>query len=288
MLDPGLDRRAGRAERPGRLFSGGRSAGSSPPFTGSRSRRRSTIPISRRKPWPASTGPGDDQAELYDFSFAEANLKPRGPKAGDLAVMALVGPTRSRALSESRIRPSGDFADLAAGNGAGLGVISRRTGRRPAGAGTQAREAAGARGRADLQETDRGPGRPGRRCGQRSLRPRPAQIALKMILNAHSTAVMAKLGKVVGNTMTNVSPSNLKLVGRATYLIQLHVNDTLARPGWVGTYGTRKPDLLRRGERGPLRRHRLPEGAARRTSGRRPKCRSRSSASWSRCGRSGP
>jgi len=50
------------------------------------------------------------------------------------------------------------------------------------------------------------------------------QILLKILLNAHSTAVMAGLGKVVGNTMTNVSPSNLKLIGRATHLIQSHVN----------------------------------------------------------------
>jgi N-acetylmuramic acid 6-phosphate etherase len=50
------------------------------------------------------------------------------------------------------------------------------------------------------------------------------QVALKMLLNAHSTALMTKLGRVVGNTMTNVKPSNLKLIGRATYLIQLHVN----------------------------------------------------------------
>jgi len=67
-----------------------------------------------------------------------------------------------------------------------------------------------------------------------------------MLLNAHSTAVMAKLGKVVGNTMTNVSPSNLKLIGRATYLIQSHVNDVLGRPGWVKAYGARAP--IRYGE----------------------------------------
>ena len=69
------------------------------------------------------------------------------------------------------------------------------------------------------------------------------QVALKMLLNAHSTAVMAKLGKVVGNTMTNVSPSNLKLVGRATYLTQLHVNDVLARPEWKKRHGERAPLL---------------------------------------------
>jgi hypothetical protein len=67
------------------------------------------------------------------------------------------------------------------------------------------------------------------------------QIAAKMLLNAHSTAVMAKLGKVVGNTMTNVSPSNLKLVGRATYLIQSHVNDILGLADWVKANGGREP-----------------------------------------------
>jgi N-acetylmuramic acid 6-phosphate etherase len=59
------------------------------------------------------------------------------------------------------------------------------------------------------------------------------QVALKMLLNAHSTATMAILGRLVGNTMTNVSPSNLKLIGRATFLVQSHVNDTIARAKWV-------------------------------------------------------
>jgi N-acetylmuramic acid 6-phosphate etherase len=68
-----------------------------------------------------------------------------------------------------------------------------------------------------------------------------AQMAMKMVLNAHSTAVMAKLGKVIGNTMTNVSPSNLKLIGRATYLIQLHVNDLLGKTEWVRLFGSRRP-----------------------------------------------
>ncbi|MCU0244858.1 MAG: hypothetical protein MUE80_09120, partial [Acidobacteria bacterium] len=67
------------------------------------------------------------------------------------------------------------------------------------------------------------------------------QMAAKMLLNAHSTAVMAKLGKVVGNTMTNVSPSNLKLVGRATFLVQSHVNDALGTAAWVKAHGRRAP-----------------------------------------------
>jgi hypothetical protein len=41
--------------------------------------------------------------------------------------------------------------------------------------------------------------------------------------------------------MTNVSPSNLKLIGRATYLIQSHVNDVLGRPEWVAAHGAHPP-----------------------------------------------
>ena len=63
------------------------------------------------------------------------------------------------------------------------------------------------------------------------------QVALKMVLNAHSTAVMAKLGRVVGNTMVFVSPSNLKLIGRATELIRNHVNDVLGKTEWRARFG---------------------------------------------------
>lgn len=52
-------------------------------------------------------------------------------------------------------------------------------------------------------------------------------LSLKMLLNAHSSTVMAKLGRVIGNAMINVSPGNLKLIGRATYLIQTHVNQNM-------------------------------------------------------------
>jgi hypothetical protein len=67
------------------------------------------------------------------------------------------------------------------------------------------------------------------------------QIALKMLLNAHSTGIMAALGRVIGNTMTNVSPSNLKLIGRATFLILSHVNDVIAQPQWMAERGAREP-----------------------------------------------
>ena len=56
------------------------------------------------------------------------------------------------------------------------------------------------------------------------------QVALKLLLNAHSTAVMALRGRLMGNTMVFVQPSNLKLIGRATFLVQSHVNDLTGPP----------------------------------------------------------
>ncbi|GEM_PF-2867863 len=66
-------------------------------------------------------------------------------------------------------------------------------------------------------------------------------LALKMLLNAHSTAVMARLGRTVGNTMTAVQPGNLKLIGRATYLIQSHVNAVLDGQRWRARHGNTAP-----------------------------------------------
>lgn len=47
------------------------------------------------------------------------------------------------------------------------------------------------------------------------LSPLFRQLLLKVVLNAHSSAVMAKCGLCYGNVMTNLSPSNIKLVARA-------------------------------------------------------------------------
>ncbi|MFA5859602.1 MAG: hypothetical protein WC955_11135 [Elusimicrobiota bacterium] len=44
-------------------------------------------------------------------------------------------------------------------------------------------------------------------------------IVLKMLLNSLSTLVMVRLGRVMGNYMTYVSPSNKKLIDRATRLV---------------------------------------------------------------------
>jgi len=42
---------------------------------------------------------------------------------------------------------------------------------------------------------------------------------------------------VVGKKMTTVSRTNLKLIGRATYLIMTHVTDSLARRDWAAAHG---------------------------------------------------
>ena len=46
-----------------------------------------------------------------------------------------------------------------------------------------------------------------------------AHLALKMALNALSTATMARMGRVKGNSMVYVSPSNKKLIDRGTRLV---------------------------------------------------------------------
>lgn len=142
---------------------------------------------------------GDEQERHYDFSFSSGNAQRRGPGQGDLGVLVLFDDEDEAA-----------FLELCHARGATAAVV--RVGRRPAGAGDLSVGVALGDGDDPLQ-----------------LR---RHMALKMLLNAHSTVVMAKLGRIVGNTMTNVSPSNLKLIGRATFLIQSHVNDVLAQAAW--------------------------------------------------------
>ncbi|WP_225410769.1 hypothetical protein [Stigmatella hybrida] len=166
---------------------------------------------------------GNEQQNLYDFSFSGANVQRVGPKANDLGVMIALE-TEAALLADA----SSDyerFATLFQERGAKLGLVLVSGGPTPDWRGS----ASGApfvhlriAKMADPFGVDQ-------------------QIALKILLNAHSTAIMGRLGKIVGNTMTNVSPTNLKLIGRATYLIQLHVNDMLMNGGWKKLHGEREP-----------------------------------------------
>jgi len=168
---------------------------------------------------------GDDQQFLYDFSFSEENVRKWGPQKDDLGVMILVGPeAESLKRTDSSFR---NFSDLCQKSGSRLGlvVVGGEPGIKMAGLLPGASDPfvsldiSAANDPFDLRR----------------------QVGLKMLLNAHSTALMTRLGRVIGNTMTNVSPSNLKLIGRATYLIQSHVNDILSRPDWVRRNGRREP-----------------------------------------------
>ena len=175
---------------------------------------------------------GDDQQFLYDFSFADFNLKNREPTQGDLGVAVFISPEEAElGKKNSDFRK---FIDLFSKKGARVAVIlitdksSKKISRL-----IRKIPDFGAEGKNSFIVVNIGTTNDPLGINQR--------IALKILLNAHSTGVMARLGKVIGNTMTNVSPSNLKLIGRATYLIQSHVNDVLRHPQWVRLYGIRRP-----------------------------------------------
>ena len=174
---------------------------------------------------------GKDQEKLYDFSFSQKNISTRGPKAGDLGVLVCIDEE-----IEKLADPKSSFSiliDLSNETNAQVALIL-----------------AGEKKTQEVKDIiNRLPG------GQNlviivnitiSSTDDPMNLkkhtALKILLNTHSTAVMARLGRVVGNTMTNVYPSNLKLIGRATYLILSHVNDTVSQAEWIKSYG--KTDLI--------------------------------------------
>ena len=175
---------------------------------------------------------GNDQQFLYDFSFADFNLKNREPSPGDLGVAVFISPEEGELVKKnSDFRK---FIDLFSKKGASVAVIlitdkpSRKISKL-----IRKIPDFGAEGKSSLIVVNIE-----RKNDPLGINQR---IALKILLNAHSTGVMARLGKVIGNTMTNVSPSNLKLIGRATYLVQSHVNDALSHPQWVKLYGIRRP-----------------------------------------------
>jgi N-acetylmuramic acid 6-phosphate (MurNAc-6-P) etherase len=192
-------------------------------------------PYLRRAALESLTKAGNDQQDLYDFSFSEWNTTSRGPKTGDLGVLVCLTPEEPElGRRDSYFRRFLDSLAAAGASAAVLLVTDMGRGE-IAGIEESLRNAAGGRADRLLLVPVQVPAA-GDPFGIRQ------QIAAKMLLNAHSTAVMAKLGKVIGNTMTNVSPSNLKLIGRATFLILSHVNDRLGRPEWTEAYG-RQPSL---------------------------------------------
>jgi N-acetylmuramic acid 6-phosphate (MurNAc-6-P) etherase len=171
---------------------------------------------------------GNDQEYSYDFSFSGANVAIKGPQPGDLCVAVLLDDELEELLT-----PGSAFHDFVSL------VHERRTRLAILVVGDMSLSDAAARVAGLLRKDDVVVGVVIRE-GDDPLAVR-RQIGLKMLLNAHSTGIMASLGRVIGNTMTSVSPSNLKLIGRATYLIMTHVNDILRQPEWIAAHGSMEP-----------------------------------------------
>jgi hypothetical protein len=162
---------------------------------------------------------GNDQQYVYDLSFSDSNVVRWGPEPGDIGVIVCVDDERFEVDDPSC--SFGRFASLVKSKGGKVAVISVTDSGRSGGEHSF---------RGDAEVSVIIPAFPDP-IGLRR------QMALKMLLNAHSTAMMAKLGRVTGNTMTNVNPSNLKLIGRATFLVMSYVNDIIARNEWKDRYG---------------------------------------------------
>ncbi|MEP6906490.1 MAG: hypothetical protein ABI858_00695 [Pseudoxanthomonas sp.] len=178
-------------------------------------------PYLRRSALSSLALAGDEQQRLYDLSFSPGNLARSGPQPGDLGAMILLG-DETPAIGE-------DWLKAFAQHNASLFAV--HVSERPL-----ARKANDALRAVSPQSQLIEVG-----LSQGDALELNRMIALKMLLNAHSTGVMAKLGRVVGNTMTAVQPGNLKLIGRATYLIQSHVNTVLASEALRNSYAPHAP-----------------------------------------------
>ncbi len=173
---------------------------------------------------------GENQKLLYDFSLASFNLTNRGPRTGDLGISVLID--REDADLTQRNSYLLRFLSLFSGNNKNSAILF-------------------VHGQIENNIQERVENLP---ASEKITRDALVtvfidstndplavnqQIALKILLNTLSTAVMADLGRVVGNTLTHIRPSNLKFIGRATHLIQDHVNDTLNHPQWIRSHGIR-------------------------------------------------
>jgi N-acetylmuramic acid 6-phosphate etherase len=175
---------------------------------------------------------GHDFQSLYDLSFDEFNLQNRGPQEGDIGVFVGTGSEALQLKDKKSIFVK--FLTLFLNNEARtslllatdkpekkiMKIIRKIPGFDPEGKDVLVMIPISSRNDP---------------LGVNQL------IALKIVLNAHSAAVMARMGKVIGNTTADISLHDLKNIDRATFLVQSHVNDVLSRPHWVRLYGVQKP-----------------------------------------------
>jgi N-acetylmuramic acid 6-phosphate etherase len=175
---------------------------------------------------------GSEIPFLYDLSFSDFNLQTRGPQEGDLGALVAISPEEFQL--EDKKSDFLKFVTLFLEKGARISLLF----------------ITGDSEKKIATMTDKIPGFDPEEQDVLVIVPIDSKndplginqcIALKIILNAHSTAVMARMGRVIGNTTVDVNLHSLKNIGRATYLVQSLVNDVLIRPRWVRLHGIQKP-----------------------------------------------
>jgi hypothetical protein len=174
----------------------------------------------------------DDQQFLYDFSFSDFNLRNRGAGRKDLGVLVAVSPEETLLKNhQSYFRKFVD-SHLRTGARTALLVITDRS------------EKEINRAIQKLKGFD-----PDKKDVLLVLPIESAHdpllinklTAVKIILNAHSSALMARSDRIIGNTNTLIDPNDPKSIDRGTATIQSHVNDVLKNPEWVKQHGILKP-----------------------------------------------
>lgn len=189
-------------------------------------------PYLKQKALESLNNSGPDQSSNYDFSLTARNLTHFGPSSGDLGVCILVSPEEPDSGKITSDMTS--FMRLFSAENRRLAIlwITDRPERDIEKTIQSALKSAAASTDVIL---------PVRIDGHNDPLGVNRQVALKVLLNSHSSAVMAGLGKITGNYLTHISPANFKLLGRATHVLQSLVNDTLNSPKWVERYGINSP-----------------------------------------------
>jgi len=174
----------------------------------------------------------DDQQFLFDFSLSDFNLRNRRPEKEDMGILVVISPEET--LLKDKESYVFQFVSQFLDKGARTAILFI----------TEKKEN-------DIKKLARKiPGFDPDGKDILAILPLDSQndplfinrlIALKIILNAHSTAVMARSGRVTGNTVTAVDPDNLKSIGRGTFLLLSYVNEALKKPDWVKRYGILEP-----------------------------------------------
>lgn len=189
-------------------------------------------PYLKRKALESLKNSGPEQSSNYDFSLTARNLTHFGPSSGDLGVCVLVSPEEPDSGKITSDMTS--FMRLFSAENRCLAILWITDKPEKDIEKTIQAVLESAAASVDVILTVRIDGHNDPLGVNR-------QVALKVLLNSHSSAVMAGLGKITGNYLTHVSPANFKLLGRATHVLQSLVNDTLNSPQWVERYGINKP-----------------------------------------------